>query len=303
MKKVSLLSFILLLTQTTFAQEAVATAPAKSFWNDPLHDPLMPLYAVSAFVLLVTILVIFVSFYLIRVLNMLVDEKEKERALKSGVAYVKPPTWWDKLTQQLNASVPVAQEKDIDLGHSFDGIRELDNHLPPWWKWLFYATIAWSVVYLVLYHVTDSMPLSIDEYQEEVALVKKPVAETIDENTLVYSPDASIIEKGKAVFMANNCGACHRNDGGGNSIGPNITDQYWIHGGAIKNVFLTIKNGAPNGMPAWGKSMSQQDVRNVAFFVMSLQGTNPPDAKEPQGELYKTETKASSDSTKIQAAL
>ena len=88
--------------------------------------------------------------------------------------------------------------------------------------------------------------------------------------------------------MNNNCGSCHRNDGGGNTIGPNLTDDYWIHGGEVKNVFATIKNGAvEKGMPAWGKSMKPEDVRDVTFFVMSLRGTNPENAKGPQGELFK----------------
>lgn len=310
MRKILLIFFGLLLSQNSFAQEA---APAKSFSGDLLNDPLMPLYAISAMVVIVMIIALVVASYLLRVLNILIDQNEKEKAAKAGVVYVKRATWWDELTQKLNASVPVAQEKDIDMGHSFDGIRELDNHLPPWWKWLFYATIAWSVVYLVLYHVTESMPLSESEYQQEIVLAEEQAAklrasqpgEVIDENTLTYTADAAIIEKGKAVFAANNCGTCHRNDGGGNSIGPNITDQYWIHGGGIKNVFLTIKNGAvEKGMPAWGKAMSIQSVRDVTFYVMSLGGTNPADAKAPQGELYKAEEpKIVADSTKAQASL
>jgi cytochrome c oxidase cbb3-type subunit 3 len=115
----------------------------------------------------------------------------------------------------------------------------------------------------------------------------------------VYSADAAILEKGKVVFN-NNCVACHRADGGGNTIGPNLTDEYWIHGGGIKNVFSTIKNGkVDKGMPEWGKAMSAQDVRDVAFFVMSLKGTNPANGKAPQGELYKPDenVKVMSDST------
>ncbi|MBI3482112.1 MAG: c-type cytochrome [Bacteroidetes bacterium] len=127
----------------------------------------------------------------------------------------------------------------------------------------------------------------------------------IDESTLVYSPDVAILEKGKAVFTRNNCGSCHRNDGGGNAIGPNLTDEYWLHGGGLKTVFTTIKNGVvEKGMPAWGKAMSPGDVRDVAFFVMSLQGTKPANAKASQGELYEPEVKTEkTDSTKTQAVL
>jgi cytochrome c oxidase cbb3-type subunit 3 len=190
--------------------------------------------------------------------------------------------------------VPVAKEQDIDLGHSYDGIRELDNHLPPWWTGLFYACIIWGAGYLVVYHVTDSFPLSIDEYENELARAdeqakvlraSKP-AEVIDENTLVYSADADLIAKGKIVFASNNCGSCHRADGGGNTIGPNLTDKYWIHGGSVKSIFATVNKGVvEKGMPAWGKVMTAADVRNVTFYIMSLQGSNPADAKAPQGTL------------------
>jgi cytochrome c oxidase cbb3-type subunit 3 len=101
------------------------------------------------------------------------------------------------------------------------------------------------------------------------------------------------------VFTSNNCQQCHRTDGGGNAIGPNLTDAYWIHGGSIKNVFQTVKNGVvEKGMPAWGKVMSPTDVRDVTFYVMSLQGTDPPEAKKPQGNLYTPEPQTSpADST------
>ncbi|HZY81691.1 MAG TPA: cbb3-type cytochrome c oxidase N-terminal domain-containing protein [Cyclobacteriaceae bacterium] len=215
------------------------------------------------------------------------------------VFYVLNPSktsWWTRMWDQINASVPVAAEHDIDTGHEYDGIRELDNHLPPWWKGLFYATIVWGVIYLIVYHVTDSLPLSEEEYtteltraeeQARIVLASRP-AVVIDENTLQYTAEPDLLTKGKAVFASNNCGSCHRNDGGGNSIGPNLTDEHWIHGGSVKDVFSTINKGVvEKGMPAWGKVMSQEDVRNVAFYIMSLKGSNPADAKAPQGELYK----------------
>ncbi|NBW39228.1 MAG: cytochrome oxidase subunit III, partial [Cytophagia bacterium] len=132
------------------------------------------------------------------------------------------------------------------------------NHLPPWWKWLFYGTIAWSVVYLVVYHITDSVPLQQEEYNNEVALADEqirkiraaePVA-AIDEAALTYTADAELISKGALVFK-NNCVSCHKEKGEG-SIGPNLTDEYWLHGGSIQNIFATIKNGVPEkGMIAW----------------------------------------------------
>lgn len=292
--------------KTTWAQ--VVALPA-SFLDDPFNHPLMPLMVVTAMVVITILLVLVVAVYLLRVLNVMVQQTERERAEKLGLAYAPNPSWWQKIWQDLNAFVPVEKEKDIDLGHSYDGIRELDNHLPPWWKWLFYSTIVWAVVYLIVYHISNSMPLSIGEYENELTVVEEQVRayrasqpqEAIDENTLVYAKDEDIISKGKTVFISNNCGSCHRNDGGGSTIGPNLTDEYWIHGGAMKNIFSTIKTGfVEKGMPAWGKVMSLTDVRNVAFYVMSLQGSNPPNPKAPQGDLFKP---AKQDSTQVQALL
>jgi cytochrome c oxidase cbb3-type subunit 3 len=155
------------------------------------------------------------------------------------------------------------------------------------------------------------LPLSQVEYENEIAKAEEQVRQyqarqpqaTIDVKSLKYSPDVEIIGKGKSVFMNNNCGSCHRVDGGGNAIGPNLTDVYWIHGGNIKNIFNTVQNGVVDkGMPAWGRSLSPTEVRDVAFYILSLQGTNPAGAKAPQGELFKTEM-TTSDSTKVQASL
>jgi cytochrome c oxidase cbb3-type subunit III len=299
MKKFLLAAVGLLISITGFSQEA---APS---------DSMTTLYVVGALVLIVLLLVIGVAIVLLRSLNMLVDQTLKERAKTLGVAYVPPPSLWSKLSQKLNASVPIEQEKDIDLGHSYDGIRELDNHLPPWWKWLFYGTIAWSFVYLVVFHISSSLPLSIEEYQIEVAaaevekkrfLASQPQL-AIDLDKLEYTQDAEILARGEKVY-AINCVPCHRNDGGGNTIGPNLTDNYWIHGGTVKNVYSTVSDGfVEKGMPAWGKTMSQGDVRDVTFFVLSLQGTSPANAKAPQGDLMEQKVIQKSDSIKSAASL
>lgn len=306
-----ILIFILAMTTglSAFAQEAATAEP--TFWDDPINHPMLPFYLVTLFMLVVVILVGFVALYLIRILNMMSEQAERERASKLGVSYVPKATWWDKFVQQINASVPIEQEKNIELDHNYDGIRELDNHLPPWWTWLFIGTIAFAAVYVVVFHFTDSLPLQEQEYQNELSVAEEKVRKfkasqpqaVIDENTIVYTEDKAIIEKGKQVFMSNNCGSCHRNDGGGNTIGPNLTDGYWLHGGDVKKVYQTIKNGVvEKGMPAWGKTMSPQNVLDVTFFVMSLQGTKPENAKAPQGELFTAEPLAA-DTTKTQASL
>lgn len=293
-------------TTPLFAQEATQSQP--SFWNNPLNHPMMPLYAISAFLVFVIILIVIVTVYLTRVINLLAVEAEKERAKKLGKVYVPRPTWWSKFVTQANNAVPVEEEASIEMDHSYDGIKELDNHLPPWWKWLFYGTIAWSVVYLFVYHVYGNQPLQQQEYENELASAEEQIAKfkasqpqaVIDENTLVYANDAAILSNGKTVFTTN-CVACHRADGGGNAIGPNLTDAYWLHKGDIKSIFSTIKVGVvEKGMPAWGKSVSPKDVRDVAFYVMSLQGTNPANAKAAQGDLFKQEV-AAADSTVVGA--
>lgn len=287
MKKLMLIIGCFLSSATLFAQ-----ADAN---HSLLDDPMFPLYAVFGFVFVVLVLVIVVAVMMLRTVNVLIEQVERKKAAERGASYVAPLTVWDRLSQKLNDSVPLEKEKDIDMGHEYDGIRELDNHLPPWWKWLFYGTIAWSVVYIVIYHFSGSLPLQSQEYDEEVAQAEKQVRlfqarqpqATIDINTLTFTNDAEIIAKGKAVFMDNNCGSCHRNDGGGNAIGPNLVDEYWIHGGELKDIYTTVKGGAiDKGMPAWGKLLSPKDVRDVTFYIMSIQGTNPPNAKAPQGERF-----------------
>jgi len=290
-KVVSSLLFFLFSITGAMAQDA----KVMTFWDDPFNHPMLMTYLVIAFVFVTILLVLVVVFYLYRVLRVMMEQVEKERAIKLGKVYVPAPSWWETLWQRLNSTVPLSKEADIDLGHNFDGIRELDNHLPPWWKGLFYATIVWGVGYVLVYHVMDTRPLQLAEYENEVAAAQEPKRlylasqpqESIDENTLVFTKNEAIIAKGKKVFMSNNCASCHRADGGGNSIGPNLTDEYWLHGGAIRNIFTTIKSGVvEKGMPAWGKVMSPQDVRDVTFYVMSLQGSKPANPKASQGDLF-----------------
>lgn len=271
---------------------ATAQETSGGFWSDPVNHPMAPLYLVSGLVIITILVVVIVLIYIIRILNIIIRDREMERAAQLGISYVPPQSWLSQFFQKMNASVPIEKEADIDMGHEFDGIRELDNHLPPWWKWLFYGTVVWSVIYMVLYHVTGSLPLSLQEYQDEVARAealafqRASSAEAIDVSTLTYDADPAILSSGRTVFVTN-CVSCHRSDGGGNTIGPNLTDEYWLHGGDIRDIFNTINNGVvEKGMPAWGQAMSQENLRDVAFYVMSLQGTTPADAKGPQGERY-----------------
>ena len=195
----------------------------------------------------------------------------------------------------LTDNTPIEMEVDIMLDHDYDGIRELDNNLPPWWKYMFYACIVFAFVYIFRYHISGDGQLQTEEYLAEVELAAAEkenmmanAAESITEDNVVYLIDATAIEKGAAIFKGN-CATCHGQLGEGGA-GPNLTDEYWIHGGGIKNVFKTIKYGVPaKGMIAWQSQFSPSQMQKVSSYVLSLQGSNPPNAKSPQGPKYVAE--------------
>jgi len=200
---------------------------------------------------------------------------------------------WIKTTyKNLLGTKPVEEEGEIVLDHNYDGIRELDNKLPPWWVYGFYATIIFAIAYMVNYHVFDGTD-QIEEYQIalaeakiEIEDYKKTAKDLIDINTVVRLTEASDLDAGKGIFTGN-CVACHKADGGG-GIGPNLTDDHWILGGGIKNVFEVISEGgrAGKGMVSWKAELKPAEMAQVASYVLSLHGTNPADPKEPEGEIW-----------------
>jgi cytochrome c oxidase cbb3-type subunit 3 len=208
--------------------------------------------------------------------------------------------WWSRLDRGvMTRAVPVEREADVLLEHDYDGIRELDNALPPWWKWGFYVTLVIGVVYLFHFHVVGTGKDPVQEYaaemasaREQVELYKARTKDLVDENNLTPS-DAGGIAAGKALY-AQSCVACHAADGGG-GIGPNLADNHWIHGGSLKDVYQTIKLGYPEkGMQAWQTSFSPVQMKHLASYVKSLAGTRPANPKAPQGDPY-TETPATAD--------
>ena len=230
-------------------------------------------------------------------LKMLIKAQQPEIEKHVAVAEkLKKPSinWWDKL----NKFKPVEQELAIDLGHNYDGIRELDNRLPPWWLYGFYATILFAGIYLWRYHVSHTAPSSIEEYQlavKEAAVQKeaylKKAANSVDENTVKLLTDAGDISAGNNIFQTV-CAACHGKLGEG-VVGPNLTDNYWLHGGEVKDIFKTIKYGWPEkGMKSWKDDYSPLQLAQLTSYIKSIHGTNPPNAKAPQGTIY-VETQAS----------
>ncbi|MFZ6052546.1 cbb3-type cytochrome c oxidase N-terminal domain-containing protein [Halocola ammonii] len=202
----------------------------------------------------------------------------------------------------LTDRVDVDKEETVMLDHNYDGIRELDNNLPPWWKYMFYATIVFAVVYLVRFHVTGTAQLSHEEYEAEMAMAMAnqeaagAAEDAITEDNVTKVTDPVLWEKGEKIYVAN-CATCHGVNGGGGT-GPNLTDQYWKHGGGIKNIFSTIKNGVPEkGMIPWESQLSPENIQIVASYIMSIEGTNPPDAKEPEGEIWVPEEEGETEET------
>lgn len=212
--------------------------------------------------------------------------------------------WWNQLDKKwMTRAVPIEKEADVLLDHDYDGIKELDNALPPWWKYGFYITIVIGFIYLYNYHVSGSGKNPEQEYAMEMAEGKKQeeayMAKTkdlVDENNITLS-DAAGIAAGKALYTQS-CVACHAADGGG-GIGPNLTDNNWIHGGSLNNIYQTIKNGYPEkGMQAWQSMYSPVQMKNLTSFVKSLTGTKPANPKAPQGDSYADEpTGTNPDST------
>ena len=217
-----------------------------------------------------------------------ISDIKKQVAAEMAATHVYQPS----IMEKLNASVSLEKEADILLDHNYDGIQELDNNLPPWWKYGFYLTILFAVVYLVNYHVLKTGDLQGTEYTKEVAQAAIDIAEyqknsalSVDENTVKILSDKESLDKGKEIFI-NNCVACHGKLGEG-QVGPNLTDDYWIHGGSIKDLFKTVKYGYPEkGMKSWKEDLSPSQINCVTSYIKTLRGTNPPNAKEKQGELY-----------------
>jgi cytochrome c oxidase cbb3-type subunit 3 len=239
----------------------------------------------AGLILFIEFCVVLVLAYRIKTLTDLISGKtETETTVE-----IKIPAFLEKL----NASVAIEKEADILLDHDYDGIKELDNNLPPWWKYGFYLTIIWSLAYLIHFHVLRTGDLSAAEYQiqlDEARIAKenymKTMKNVVDENNVQMPDDAGLLA-GSAIFAAN-CTPCHGSKGEGNAVGPNLTDDYWLHGAGLNDIFRSVKYGWPNkGMKSWQNDFSASQIQQLSGYIKTLRGTNPPNAKEPQGDLIK----------------
>jgi cytochrome c oxidase cbb3-type subunit 3 len=313
--KILLSGFLLSVSYlTSFGQGEVTPTPTPAKVPEIFFQS--ELYLLS-FLFLIMFIAIFSLTKSLRKLSygMLSPEKRKALEIKKEKAFeeeLHAPSFWTRFDRDiLTQAVPVEKEADIMLDHNYDGIKELDNNLPPWWVWGFYATIIFAFVYLAHYHLFRTGPLQTEEYniamqvaadqakEREAKMADFVSAETI---TALNTPDA--LGAGKGIYEKN-CVACH-GTGGEGTVGPNLTDDFWIHGGGIKNIFLLITNGfASKGMISWKSQLTPKQIQQVSSYILTMAGTNPANGKEPQGEKYVPEniTPAPTDSTKMDSTL
>jgi cytochrome c oxidase cbb3-type subunit 3 len=198
---------------------------------------------------------------------------------------------WKKLTlwtKKLTKAVPMEDEASILLDHDYDGITELDNQLPPWWKYGFYITVVWAFVYFFYYQVFEIGNLQEAEYlaemeegERQMAEYKAAHPEMITAENAELLTDAASIAQGRSIYDQK-CKSCHM-EGGAGGVGPNLSDDYWLHGGDMASVFTTISDGVPmNGMAAWKALLPANEIQAVASYILQLEFV---EGKEPQGEL------------------
>jgi cytochrome c oxidase cbb3-type subunit 3 len=302
-KTVALLVTFSLLSFSAFAEGGPKTDVVSRIGGLDLFT--FSLMAITIFVELLVLGILFNTFK-----NLLRSEKVKTTAAAQQTVKPKTKSIFDKL----NDIVDIEEEESILLDHDYDGIKELDNNLPPWWKYGFYLTIIVAIFYMINYHITKTSPLQAEEYrlsvkkaEAEIAEFMKTSANNVDESTVKLLTAPADLAAGKDIFLST-CSACHGRGGEG-TVGPNLTDDYWLHSGSVRDIFKTIKYGYPDkGMKSWKDDYSPMQIAQLASFIRSLRGTKPDKAKEKQGELFiETEIKSDSaaakpDSLKVMAA-
>ncbi|WP_276495922.1 c-type cytochrome [Pontibacter litorisediminis] len=263
------------------ATDATATPPAAA--QDVAFTDLPPVllftFGLAAAIILLTILVLVLMFRLfVPMLGDSIYDEDFRSSFAGRVLFL----------LRGDTTVLAGEAKDkIHSTHDFDGIQEYDNDLPPWWKALFYVTIVFAVGYMLHFHVFRTGSLQAEEYEVEMQQAALFAAKNADDPNAVTNyealTDAAALESGKSVFSTN-CAACHGAEGQG-TVGPNLTDEYWLHGGDVNDIFKTIKFGVPaKGMVPWQGKLTKDQILEVSSYILSLQGTNPANAKEPQGE-------------------
>ncbi|SHG68354.1 cbb3-type cytochrome c oxidase N-terminal domain-containing protein [Flagellimonas flava] len=265
------------------------------YFIDSGDKPAIIEYPITQFFLLLVLMILIAIELILKSIENVMFQTLSEEAKEKYLAEKERKrewTWAKNMYRRLTKSREIERESEIIMDHNYDGIRELDNVLPPWWVYLFYGTIVFAVVYLVRFHIMGDYDQAL-EYEQEVAAAKiaieeykKTAKDLVDVNTVEFLSEASDLSAGEKIFTTN-CVACHMADGGG-GIGPNLTDEYWILGGGIKNVFNTISEGGRDGkgMVAWKQSLKPAEIAQVASYVLTMGGTTPANPKAAEGEIW-----------------
>ncbi len=276
-------------TFQTYAQEIVETETSSLI--EVSDSAISVLIGLDIFLFVMVVILHFTLIYILKQTKSETELLAEENSAKS-LGYV------------LNDFVPIEKEETILMHHEYDGIQELDNNLPPWWKYGFYLTIVWAVLYFSYYHVFEKGDSQAKAYEKEMEMASIQVQEhlkrsalNIDENTVTMLTGAAELKEGGALF-SQYCAVCHGKEGQG-VVGPNLTDNYWIYGNSINKIFATVKNGANNGMKSWKDELNPLQIQQVSSFIKSLEGSNPANPKEPQGELVVEATKTNTDTTVV----
>lgn len=259
---------------------------------NPIHNQSTNYFGLDAFTFYLMLSIIgieiLIAYILYNMSMQLLGEQDRKLGVLKANTLVKQTTFFEKI----NASVDLDAESEITFNHDYDGIKELDNALPPWWKYGFYLSIIFAVIYMVHYHVMYTGKLQVAEYKEQniqaklaIEEYRKHAVQFIDENNAKPLTDKISLESGNTIFIQH-CAACHGRVGEG-GLGPNLTDDYWLHGGRFKDIFKTIKYGWPEkGMKAWQQDLSAKEINEVVSYLISIHGTHPPKSKEKEGDLY-----------------
>jgi cytochrome c oxidase cbb3-type subunit 3 len=261
-----------------------------------------PMLAVFLFVFLFILIAIEITLSAVnRIMFQLMSPEEKAKLEYENSLSFNESTWYKNLMQKLTKTQPIEREGDLLMDHDYDGIKELDNNLPPWWVYLFYICVIFGVIYVARYELfggdnqETELKMEMAQAKVDVEEYLKTAPDLMDEKTVVLLTDKGDLAAGKEIFTTN-CAACHRADAGG-QIGPNLTDDHWILGGGIKNLFHTITNGGRDGkgMISWKGTLKPKEIQKVASYILSLQGSNPKDPKAPDGEVWVDESTPKND--------
>lgn len=305
--KTALVMVGLLLSASAFAQEGGVPADLVAA---PVTAAQFNSSMISTILIVAIAIELFIIFYLIKWVKFFsgIQAFEERRRIAMGedpelIERGGFKAWWNRV----NKFRALREEGELELEHAYDGIKELDNTTPPWFTWSFIGSIIFAIGYIWYYNSSSAMTQE-EELQKEVAIANKRIeaymatqANSVDENT-VEMLDAAGIQAGAQVYKSK-CVACHGDKGQG-GIGPNFTDRYYLHGGSIKEIFHTIKYGVvEKGMQAWKTDLSPMQIAQVASYVKSLEGTDVPGGKAPQGVLDQADAKdraSQTDSTKTE---